>query len=170
MRTKWERRTRPRGRLDVAYALAYWSRLWVILLGLIPVAVAVITGAAQRTAVDGPFLPAPGYPAFSTLSAGLVVPALGMLAAAVVSLPLPLADRHGTRRSDMAWLAVFSIAVTLVSLVLDDGRPEALRWAPYAAAGIFAAVVVLLALRGLLNAAQLLPKSWRGTYRATDSV
>jgi len=170
VRTKWERRTRPRGRLDVAYALAYWSRLWVVLLGLIPVVVAVITGAAQRTAVDGPFFPAPGYPAFSTLSAGLVVPALGMLVAAVVSLPLPLADRHGTRRSDIAWLAVLSIAVTLVSLVLDDGRPDWLHWAPYAAAGIFAAVVVLLAARGLLSAAQVLPRSWRGTYRATDSV
>lgn len=99
-----------------------------------------------------------------------MAPALGMLVAAVLSLPLPLADRHGTRRSDMAWLAVLSIAVTLVSLVLYDGRPEWLHWAPYAAAGIFAAVVVLLALRGLLSATRILPKSWRGTYRATDSV
>ncbi|WP_152649749.1 hypothetical protein [Demequina oxidasica] len=170
MRTNWERRARPQGRLEMVYALHFWSMLWIMLLGVLPVIVAMAIGALNGTAVDGPFFPAPDYPAFSTLSAGLVVPALALTLAAVISLPLPLEDRRGPRRTDMAWMAVLGIGVTLVSLVLDDGRPEWLHWAPYAAAGFFGAVVVLLAGRGLLSSMQLLPKAWRGTYRSTDSV
>ncbi|WP_061963784.1 hypothetical protein [Demequina aurantiaca] len=170
MRTKWERRTRPHGRLDAVYALHFWSMLWIMLLGVLPVAVAMAIGALTGTAVEGPFFPAPDYPAFTTLSAGLLLPALALLVAAVISLPLPLEDRRGPRRTDMAWMAVLGIGVTFVSLVLDDGRPEWLHWAPYAAAALFGVVVVVLAGRGLLSSMQLLPRAWRGTYRATDSV
>lgn len=170
MRSKRERRTRPRGTAEVTYALNFWARGWVILLGLAPVLVAMAVGAVQGTAVDGAFFPAPDYPAFTTLSAGMLIPAVVLLAAALISLPLPLEDSRGSRRVDMAWLAVLSIGVTLVSLVLDEGRPDSLDWAPYAAAGIFAAIVVLLTVRGVLSATKVLPKSWRGTYRSTDSV
>lgn len=170
MRTKWQRRTRPHGRAELSYALHFWSRLWIVLLGLLPVLIVMAVGAVNGTAVDGPFFPAPGYPAFSTLSAWLVVPALGLLVAAIISLPLPLEDRRGPRRSDMGWLAVLGAAVTLVSLVLDEGRPTWAHPWPYIAAGVFAAVVAMLSLRGLLSAMKLLPKSWRGTYRSTDSI
>lgn len=170
MRTKWERRTRPQGRLDVAYALHFWSRSWVLALGIAPVAVAMIVGSLQGTAQDGLLFPAPGYPAFTTLSAGLVIPAALLLVAVCISLPLPLEDRRGPRRVDMAWLAILGAATTMVSLVLDDHRPEYLDWAPYAAVWTFAGVVVILAVRGALSTMRLLPKAWRGTYRATDSV
>lgn len=169
MRTRWERRTRPSGRLEVAYAIQYWARLWVILLGLLPVLMAMLVGTLASTAVDGLFFPAPDYPAFTTLSAGLVLPALAMLTSAMISLPLPLEDRKGLRRVDMVWLALFSMAVTSVSLVLDDGRPQALHAAPYVAAVLFAVVAVMLMLRGLLSALRLLPESWRGTYRGSRS-
>ncbi|WP_430867587.1 hypothetical protein [Demequina aurantiaca] len=170
MRTKWERRTRPHGRLDTAYALHYWSRLWVMLLGLAPVLVAMFVGVVEGTAVDGLFFPAPDYPAFTTLSSGLVIAAALLLAAAVISIPLPLEDRMGPRRVDMAWLALLSIVITLISLVLDDGRPEWLYWAPYIAVAMFATTAVLLLVRGILSALRVLPQAWRGSYRSTDSV
>lgn len=170
MRTKWERRTRPHDRLDVAYALHYWSVRWVMFLGLLPVIVAMVVGALQGAATDGLFLPALGYPAFTTLSAGLLAPAVALLVAALVSLPLPLENPRGPRRTDMGWLAALSIVVTLVSLVLDAGRPAALDAAPYIAAGVFVAVALLLSMRGLLSVMRLLPQAWRGTYRSTDSV
>lgn len=169
MRSRWERRTRPQGRTDAVYALQYWSTVWVLLLGLTPVAIAMAVGASQGTATEGLLLPADGYPAFTTLSAAMVVPASVLLVACLVGFGLPLEDRQGARRSDMAWLAVFGAAVTLVSLVLDDARPQWLQSAPYVAVALFALVVLLVALRSLLSATRLLPRSWRGTYRADES-
>lgn len=167
MRTNWERRTRPRGKVDVVYALQFWSTLWVLVLGLLPVLFVMSMGAAQGTATRGLFFAAGNYPAYTTFSAGLLLPAIGLLVASIMAIPLPLEDVRGARRSDMAWLSVFAIALTLVSLVLDEGRAAWLHLAPYAAIGMFALVIVVVALRGLLGAMKLLPRSWRGTYRAS---
>lgn len=168
MRTKWEQRTRPHGRVELAGALYYWSSLWVRLLGALPIAIVMVVGVINGTADDGLFFPVPGYPAFTTLSAWLVVPALLLLASTVISVPLPLEDRFGPRRGDFAWLGVAGVAISLVSLVLDDGRPDWQHAAPYVAAGMFAMTVVIVLVRGLLAAAKLLPRSWRGTFRTDE--
>lgn len=169
MRSRWQRRTRPHGRAELAYALQYWASTWVVLLGLVPVVIAMAVGAAQGTATQGLFLPAASYPALTTLSGLMAVPALCLLGAFWLGVSLPLEDDHGPRRSDMLWLATFGIVITIVSLVLDEGRPAWLEAAPFVAAGLFAIVVALVAIRTLLRALRWLPRTWLGNYRSTDA-
>jgi len=161
------RRDQKPSREDVVADLHFAAIAWLVVLCLLPLLVLAIVGWVQYTNTNGIFFPAPGYPAMTTLSAGMIVPALALAVAWVVSVPLPLLKRNDVSRADMVGLAFFGAIATVVSATLDVDSPAWPKEVARVAVWIFVALMVLGFLRIALGWLRLVPREWRSSSAHT---
>lgn len=141
------------------------SAAWLVVLGIVPIVAIAVTGIVTGTIPEGAergyLAHGPDYPAFTSLSAGLLVPALALVAAWVLALPLPLKDPVGPHRLELGALCALGTAVAATASALDVREPSVFALAGAAAAVIFFLTLLLYIVRSVLGWLRLVPRSWR---------
>ena len=150
------------GQNDKVYGAAFFALVWIGVLGFLPIGIAMVVGLIQDTIAEDVFTPSPGYPAFSVLSPGLVVPAALLTFVFVRTFTWPLKDPAAISRSDLAWMSFMGMGVTMAGIALEGGSLP--TWAgrfDFIVAALFLCVWALAYLRIAAGWLRLVPRSWR---------
>ncbi len=144
------------GTAEMAFTIAL---LWIVVLGIVPMVIAMVIGLAQGTIAEDVATPAPWYPAFPVLSPGLIVPA--SLLMFILTVNLPLRTTGVLRRHEIAWLAFIASGVAMTSLILDNVDAWWYQLPVVLAIAVDLLLIVLVTVRWALGRLHLVPRSWR---------
>ncbi|WP_062130746.1 hypothetical protein [Demequina aestuarii] len=168
MRIGLPQRSRWKDPEERAYTLVFIAFAWIAALGFGLVSIAMVVGIATGTAVDGLEEPNDEFPGFPLLSPTMVVPAVLIAAALIVSFTLPLKKAMGLNRSEIVFSAFMGVTIQTVMLGLDQRYLTGVfGWLAVAAWLLFLAVFAAAVLRMVAGWLRLVPESWRSEAART---
>ncbi|WP_084079436.1 hypothetical protein [Demequina sp. NBRC 110057] len=140
-----------------SYLLLFVALCWLVVLGLGPIAAVWI--ASMFTGV---YEGEEGFPAFTTLSPSLAVPAILIAIVIVRTFPAPLKHPHGMTRGEITFVAFVGLGIATTSFAFDT---KYLGTAGATFMGLVLAAYALLTAVSLLRSVagwlRLVPESWR---------
>lgn len=148
-----------------AYGLVFGSIAWIAVFGIGSI-IAVYVAALFTGISEGD-----GFPAFTLLSPSMVVPALALTLALVITFHLPLKKQYGLNRSEILFVAFVGFCVHTVMMGLDNEfLAPSLRWVVVAVWFLLGAVCIVALLRIAASWLRLVPKSWRSEDARTPQT
>jgi len=144
------------------YTATFIAVAWIVVLGALPILAVMGVGFLQGSISENLISPASGYPAFTTLSPGLIVPAVLVAWAFARTFTWPLRAADNVQRGELVWIALLGMNVAIAAVTLD--RALIPVWAGRLSVGaalLFLLVAPLSLVRMLAGWLHLVPRSWR---------